>query len=32
VDYEEKFYAAGRIPGSRFLRREARPSEQAVLT
>jgi polyribonucleotide nucleotidyltransferase len=30
-DYEEKLYAAGRIPGS-FLRREGRPSEQAVLT
>lgn len=31
VDYEEKYYAAGRIPGSRFLRREAKPSEDAVL-
>ncbi|MGH7911837.1 MAG: polyribonucleotide nucleotidyltransferase, partial [Candidatus Dormibacteraceae bacterium] len=30
-DYEEKLYAAGRIPGS-FLRREGRPSEQAILT
>ena len=31
VDYEEKFYAAGRILGSRFVRREGRPSEEAVL-
>lgn len=31
VDYEEKFYAAGKIFGSRFLRREARPSETAIL-
>ncbi len=31
VDYEEKLYAAGRIPGS-FFRREGRPSEQAILT
>ncbi|MEK7480972.1 MAG: polyribonucleotide nucleotidyltransferase [Patescibacteria group bacterium] len=31
VDYEEKFYAAGRILGSRFLRREGRPSEEAIL-
>ncbi len=30
VDFEEKFYAAGRIPGNLF-RREARPSEQAIL-
>ncbi|MDX1994318.1 MAG: polyribonucleotide nucleotidyltransferase [bacterium] len=30
VDYEEKLYAAGRIPGS-FLRREGRPSESAIL-
>ncbi|MBO0743916.1 MAG: polyribonucleotide nucleotidyltransferase [Candidatus Dormibacteraeota bacterium] len=30
-DYEEKLYAAGRIPGA-FLRREGRPSEQAILT
>src|SRR3989344_2897561 len=32
VDYEEKFYAAGQILGSRFVRREGRPSEEAVLT
>ena len=31
VDYEEKFYAAGQILGSRFIRREGRPSEKAVL-
>jgi len=32
VDYEEKFYAAGQILGSRFMRREGRPSEEAILT
>ncbi len=31
VDYEEKFYAAGKIIGSRFVRRESRPSEDAIL-
>ena len=31
VDYEEKLYAVGKIPGS-FLKREARPSENAILT
>jgi polyribonucleotide nucleotidyltransferase len=31
VDYEEKFYAAGKIIGSRFIRRESRPSEDAIL-
>ena len=31
VDYEEKFYAAGRILGSRFIRREGRPSDEAML-
>ena len=30
-DYEERLYAAGRIPGS-FMRRESRPPERAVLT
>jgi polyribonucleotide nucleotidyltransferase len=30
VDYEERLYAAGRIPGS-FQRREGRPSDQAIL-
>jgi len=32
VDFEERMYAAGRIPGHRFLRREGRPSDQAILT
>jgi len=32
VDYEEKFYAAGKIFGSRFVRRENRPTDDAVLT
>lgn len=32
VEYEEKFYAAGRILGSRFVRRESRPSEEAILS
>jgi len=32
VDYEERFYAAGKIIGSRFIRREGRPSEAAILT
>jgi len=32
VDYEERFYAAGQILGSRFMRREGRPSDEAVLT
>lgn len=31
VDYEEKFYAAGKISGSRFIKREGRPSDEAVL-
>jgi polyribonucleotide nucleotidyltransferase len=31
VEYEERLYAAGRIPGS-FFRREGRPAEQAILT
>ena len=30
VEYEEKFYAAGAILGSRFMRREGRPSDEAV--
>jgi polyribonucleotide nucleotidyltransferase len=32
VEYEEKYYAAGKIYGSRFVRRETRPTETAVLT
>lgn len=31
VDYEEKFYAAGMILGSRFLRREGKASDEAIL-
>ena len=31
VDYEEKMYSVGKIPGS-FQRREGRPSEKAILT
>ncbi len=31
VDYEEKMYAAGKIPGS-FFKREGRPTETAILT
>ena len=31
VDYEEKLYSVGRIPGS-YLKREGRPSEHAILT
>lgn len=32
VDYEEKLYAAGKIKGSRWVKREGRPSDEAVLT
>ncbi len=32
VDFEEKFYASGRIGGNRFQRREGRPSEEAILS
>lgn len=32
VDYEERLYAAGKISGSRFIKREGRPSDEAVLT
>ncbi|KKU26553.1 MAG: Polyribonucleotide nucleotidyltransferase [Candidatus Magasanikbacteria bacterium GW2011_GWA2_46_17] len=32
VDYEERFYAAGKILGSRFVRREGRPTEEAILS
>jgi polyribonucleotide nucleotidyltransferase len=31
VDFEDKWYATGKISGSRFVKREARPSELAVL-
>ena len=32
VEYEERFYAAGKILGSRFMRREGRPSDEAMIT
>ncbi|MDP3954395.1 MAG: polyribonucleotide nucleotidyltransferase [bacterium] len=32
VDYEEKYYAAGKIKGSKWMKREARPSEEAILS
>lgn len=32
VEYEERYYAAGKILGSRFIRRESRPSDEAVLS
>lgn len=32
VEYEERFYAAGKILGSRFVRREGKSSEEAVLS
>ena len=31
IDYEEKFYAAGKISGSKFIKREGKPSDDAVL-
>lgn len=32
VDYEEKMYAAGKIKGSRFIKREGRATDEAILT
>ena len=32
VEYEERYYAAGKILGSRFIRRESRPSDEAIIT
>src|SRR3989338_341722 len=32
VDYEERFYASGQILGSRYIRREGKPSDEAVLS
>jgi len=32
VDYQEKYYATGKIGGNRFMKREARPSDAATLT
>ncbi|OGC81764.1 MAG: polyribonucleotide nucleotidyltransferase [Candidatus Abawacabacteria bacterium RBG_16_42_10] len=31
IDYEEKFYASGKIRGSRYMKREGRPSDNAIL-
>ena len=31
VDYEERYYAAGKIKGSRYMKREGRPSDRAIL-
>lgn len=31
IDYEEKYYASGKIPGSKFIKREGKPSDNAVL-
>ena len=31
LDYEEKYYAAGKIKGSKWIKRETRPSEEAIL-
>lgn len=32
VDFEERLYAAGKIKGSRFIKREGRPSDEAILS
>jgi polyribonucleotide nucleotidyltransferase len=32
VEYEEKMYAAGKIKGSRFMKREGRPTDDAIMT
>ena len=32
VDYEERYYAAGKIRGSRYIKRESRPSDEAIIT
>ena len=31
VDFEERYYAAGKIKGSRFIKREGRPSDDSIL-
>ena len=31
IDYEEKFYAAGKISGSKFIKREGKPADEAIL-
>lgn len=32
VDFEERLYAAGKIKGSRFIKREGRPTDEAILS
>lgn len=32
VEYEERFYASGKILGSRFIRREGKPTDEAILS
>mgnify|MGYP001578234282 CR=1 FL=1 len=32
VDFDEKFYAAGKIKGSQWIKREGRPTDEAILT
>lgn len=32
VNYEERYYAAGKIFGSRYIKREGRPSDEAIIT
>jgi polyribonucleotide nucleotidyltransferase len=32
VDYEERLYAAGKIKGSRFIKREGRATDEAILS
>lgn len=32
VEFQEKYYAAGKIGGNRFMKREGRPSENSILT
>lgn len=32
VEFEEKYYAAGKIRGSRYIKREGRPSDESILT
>lgn len=31
IDYEEKFYAAGKISSSKFIKREGKPADEAIL-
>lgn len=31
IDYEEKYYAAGKISGSKFIKREGKPADEAIL-